>query len=211
MIEERRLGMEGPTYAVLASGPSLTKAMALKACSVADKVIAINETWIMAPEADTLYACDWQWWGYRAPSYAQFPGERICGTDIERAKRAMPRAKYLDRVKTVQVVPGARDMFLTGPKIGAGGSSAFQATNLAVKRGAKRILLLGVDCKNPNAHWHPPHQFISAQNQTDVTMNLWLKSWRTAGVTLERAGVQVLNCSPNSALDCFPRVEVPDA
>lgn len=198
------------TWAIIASGPSATPARAVRVANAADKVIVINESWLLVKSADILYACDWQWWGYRAPSYEMFAGKRVCGTNIERAKRAMPRAAYLEQVKVVPVVPELREFIFNGEQLGAGGSSAFQAANLAVIKGATRLLLVGVDCHSPNAHWHVDHCFPAAATQDEHTMTLWLRSWASAARQLSARNIDVVNYSPGSALDCFPIKDAPE-
>lgn len=77
--------------------------------------------------------------------------------------------------------------------------------------GAKRIVLLGYDMKqgpNGEKHWHPDHTHGS--NPGKGQFDGWLKRYRTLPPDLEKAGVDVLNCTPNSALDCFPMARLED-
>lgn len=90
-------------------------------------------------------------------------------------------------------------------RIHQGGNSGFQALNLAVLLGARRVLLLGFDLgrRGGRRHWHGDHP--GDLNNPDETNFAW---WRTAFAgavpDLARAGVAVVNCTPGSALDCFP-------
>ena len=89
-----------------------------------------------------------------------------------------------------------------------GGNSGYQAVNLAVLLGAKRILLLGYDMKHgPNGekHWHEDH---SANNPPPAQLADWVKIYATMLPDLEKAGVVVVNCTPESALDCFPKAKL---
>ena len=98
-----------------------------------------------------------------------------------------------------------------GPRIGSGGSSAFQAVNLAARWGAKRIILLGVDCRSPGSRWHGAHPHPMQPNPTETTMRLWLDAWRGAARDLRARGVEVINCAPGSALEAFPKMEIGEA
>jgi hypothetical protein len=95
-------------------------------------------------------------------------------------------------------------------KLHIGGNSGYQAINLAVLKGAARILLLGYDMKegpNGEKHWHSDHVGM-ANGPGDFSG--WLKHFRTLPPDLARAGCEVLNCTPDSALDCFPRARLED-
>ncbi|MCR4331299.1 MAG: hypothetical protein NUV34_01125 [Sulfuricaulis sp.] len=92
-----------------------------------------------------------------------------------------------------------------------GGNSGFQALNFGVLAGAKSILLLGYDAREPigNApsHWfghHPKREPVAAYA-------LYRQSMKAAAGAIKSAGVRVLNCSPGSAIDCFEKIKIEDA
>jgi len=93
-------------------------------------------------------------------------------------------------------------MIFEGKHIGGGGNSGFQAMNLAVKQGATRLLLLGFDFRG--AHWFGQHP-AGLGNPSDSTMQRWVACMETAAKQLSDRGVEVVNCSRDSALTCFPR------
>jgi len=102
-------------------------------------------------------------------------------------------------------------MIWEGHKIGAGSNSAFQAANLAVRWGASRIILLGVDCHSPGKHWHSNHTFVETSHQKQTLMHSWMRSWTNASKDLAQRGVEVVNCSPGTALDAFPKMTIEHA
>lgn len=82
-----------------------------------------------------------------------------------------------------------------------GTNSGYQAINIAVLAGARRILLLGYDMHFPNgkSHWHGEHPIkIPEQHYTGYT-----KQFATMLDQLKKLGVEVVNCSPGSALKYF--------
>lgn len=83
-----------------------------------------------------------------------------------------------------------------------GQNSGYQALNIAVLAGAKRILLLGIDMVGK--HWHPEHPDPSGANIYHGC--IW--HMNKAAPLLKSLGVEVLNCSPISALKCFPKVDI---
>lgn len=89
-----------------------------------------------------------------------------------------------------------------------GGNSGYQAINLAVLLGAARILLLGYDMKtgpNGEKHWHPDH---AGRNPGESQFSGWRAAFPTMLPDLARAGVAVINCTPGSALTCFPQARI---
>ena len=97
-------------------------------------------------------------------------------------------------------------------RIHQGANSGYQAINLAVHFGAKRIILLGYDMKSGpggELHHHPDHP--TGMNNPDAgNYARWIKNFATMEPDLNRAGVEVINCTPGSALECFPRAHLED-
>ena len=84
------------------------------------------------------------------------------------------------------------------------GSNGAGAINLAYHFGARRILLVGMDMKpgpNGEKHWHPDHPKPLVQGQQ---FEEWRKKMGVLAVDLKTEGVTVVNCTPGSALTCFP-------
>ena len=82
--------------------------------------------------------------------------------------------------------------------------------NLAVQFGAKRILLLGFDMTvSRGVHWHGPHE-DGLKNPHEGTCVTWRTLFASAAPDLEKAGVEVINVTSNSALTCFPMGKLTD-
>jgi hypothetical protein len=83
--------------------------------------------------------------------------------------------------------------------------------NLAVLLGAKRILLLGYDMKfgpNGERHWHKDH---AGRNPAEAQLQEWREKFATMVPDLAKAGVEVINCSRDTALDMFPKLKLEEA
>lgn len=91
--------------------------------------------------------------------------------------------------------------------IRTGGNSGYQALNLAVLLGASRIILLGYDMRG--SHWHGDHPKRLA-NPKESDFAAWRARFATTLPDLARAGVEVLNCSRDTALECFARARLED-
>lgn len=171
---------------VAASGPSLQKSD-LEYIRNKARLITINTSYRLAPWADALYACDDAWWRTERP---EFRGHRFT-----QDKKAADVAVYIPSVDKL-------GLSLVPDCIHQGANSGYQALNLAVLLGAKRIILLGFDMSG--GHWHGRHP-SPLNNPSESNFGRWRKNFETTLTDLDRAGVSVINASRESALDCFPR------
>jgi hypothetical protein len=168
------------TCVVLATGQSVNQA-------VADRVrhlptVAVNDAFRLAPWAQALVACDANWWR-KTPGALAFPGERWCASAIEGCARITARAG-----------------------IGNGTNSGLLGLDYWVRRGAKRILLLGIDMQG--THYFGRHEEF--KNTEPGRFRIFLWQFQKYAETIP-ADVAVLNCSPISALDVFPKVALDEA
>lgn len=92
--------------------------------------------------------------------------------------------------------------------LATGRNGAYQAVNFAIHTGASRIILLGVDCRDGKngPHWHGKHSG-ALRNPDKSTYGSWIAAWNTMPPALPR-GVEVVNCSPGSAVECFPQARL---
>jgi hypothetical protein len=147
-----------------------------------------------------VYGCDPAWWRHRQ-GLAEFPGLKVAWDGGQ-----------LDYPGLLTVtIPGSRtagfcDEMLFGAvgTIGGGRNSGFQAINLAAQLGACRILLIGFDMTDrAGVHWYGRNAWTGANNPDAGQMAAWARVLARAAPGLLNRGVEVLNCSPSSALNCF--------
>lgn len=88
------------------------------------------------------------------------------------------------------------------------GNSGAGAIMTAVRRGAARVILLGYDCQATagRRHWHADHRRPLGNAGS---LPKWPDQFRAMRPHL--AGVEVLNASRETALDCFPRIALEEA
>jgi hypothetical protein len=182
------------TVVLIASGPSLTQEDVDYVQHKA-KVIVVNDNYKRAPWADILYACDHSWWDTHqgVPEFKQ----------MKWTQDKMTVSKWPE----INFIPGKHSpgLSLDNKLIHFGANSGYQSLNIAVHLGAKKILLLGFDMKlGPNGikHW-----FGSHPKRIDRTLpvNKWVTNFATTVKDLDRAGVEVINCSRDTAITCFRR------
>lgn len=181
--------------AILASGESLTAQQCelvkqWRNAGTGRRVIAINTTFRLAPFADVLYGCDRHWWNayYEEASAIFKPGQMW--TQLEGG------APLVNAIRSIRA-PG---LSKTLGVIHQGANGGYQAMGLAVMWGAKKLVLLGFDCKG--GHWHGDHP---APMNARLPHDVWLAAYATLAPDLKTAGVEVVNCSPDSAITVFPK------
>jgi hypothetical protein len=199
----------GATVVCLASGPSLTRKDVAFVRGRA-RVIAINNTWELAPWADALWATDASWWiqheGVPAFRGSKFALKAIIGNPQTQRVKGLP---FYDDVHVLRHV-GREGLSADPAAICSGGNGGYAAINLAVHLGASRILLLGYDCQfgpKGEKHWHGDHP----AGATTMDFPLWLTRYATLATLLARRGVSVVNCSRQTAIPSFPRMPIEQA
>jgi len=212
--------------ALLAGGPSLTPehfemvGEARKADRL--RVIAINDSYLLAPWADLHYAADAKWHRWHDAGIDK-PALRLSAAEVRGRWHAFPGQKCtiqncggLTVDDSVHVLRN-RDFPEHGDRISTdrgalatGRNSGFQALNLAILAGSRRILLLGFDAKNgPGGlpHWHGDHPVPSPP----AAFAEFLRAFSAAARDIEAAGVSVVNCSADSAIDTWPKMTLAEA
>jgi hypothetical protein len=159
-------------------------------------VIAINDSYQLAPWADYHYFCDKKWhdWHKDRADYQAYTGQRITQDDV------IEPGIWKVAGKAGKGLSDSPDL------IHYGQNSGYQALNIAWLMGARRILLLGYDMKfaaNGASHWFGDHPDKIRSNYPS-----WLTGFSQAAEQLHAAGVEVINCSPDTALICFNRASL---
>lgn len=175
----------GETVACIASGPSLTKADCDAVHAKGWRTIVTNTTFQLAPWADALFAFDGSWWReYRHQVDAVFAGDRVTCSSAGR-------------------VMGAAESLLYQPWFAPFQNSGASAIALAVLTGPARIVLLGYDCQKTGgkSHWHGDHPSTLSNA---LSMSHWPRAFRNVSRFAKEHGVKVINCTRQTALECFP-------
>ena len=190
---------EGRTIAVLAGGPSLTQEQ-VDYCRGRAKVIAINNAYQLASWADMLYFCDDRWWKWHQDDAAlqSFAGEIVTLENPNLCER-------FTRIKSVRNY-GNDGLSELPDGVKTGANSGYQVINLAVHLGAAKIVLLGYDMafKGGRSHWHQGHPMNPSEN----TYQSMLPNFPTLVEPLKKRGVDVINATPGSALECFRKKDL---
>lgn len=139
---------------------------------------AVGNAYELAPWADFIAASDGAWWRSN-PAARELPGRKFC----------MGTAAEIERVRIDQ--------------LGSVVNSGVLALECAVQAGATRILLIGFDMRG--THFFGPYTngLRNTQPHQRAQHVLQYEAWARM-----RRGVEVINCTPGSALTCFPKAEL---
>lgn len=172
---------DGKTVCCIASGPSLGASDCEAVGSAGIPAIAVNSSWRLARFASVIYAGDLCWWD-------------AYGAEIDISAERWTCSQR-----------AAHEHGLSLHRAAGGYNSGLRAIQLAIELGAARVLLLGYDCSiNSGTHWHGDH--IKTKNPDEKLCLLWQRQF----AQLNTLGIEIINCSRETALTCFPRARLED-
>lgn len=186
-------------WVIAASGPSLTQEDVNAARGL--NVCVINSSYWLAPWANILYACDGHWWDwhYEKPEW-KAKLDAFEGQKWTQDKGAAD--KY--GLNYIESKPNA-GLSNNPALIHQGSNSGIQAINLLYHLGAREIILLGYDMKGdknkPHWHGHHPNRVVSCWDQ-------WIRFYDYVAADAVKMGLNIINCSRDTALTCFPRKQL---
>lgn len=205
---------EGKTVVCIASGPSTTAQQIelVHGARTRDAVraIVVNDMYLVAPWADVLYFADEKWWRWHTAGLAKsWPWAKFSPEQVRGAFAGFAGQKVTIKHATMASDPkifvllndGADGLSARQEAIRTGSNSGFQAMNIAALAGAKRILMLGYDMRfiGGRSHSHNGHSV----KMNEAAYAGYAAKFSTLERPLERLGVEVLNCTPGSAIKTF--------
>lgn len=166
-------------------------------------IIAVNMSFQLGDWVDCVFFGDHGFWKRKHIELLAFQGLRVTCRSEELIRD--------DRVKFLQMNPRKKQGITFNPPgvISWNFNSGGAAINLAVQFGAKRIILLGFDMNldaNNNQHWHK--EYTSPLSSVKDSMHQHLKGFPVMAEDIKGTGIEIINCSPNSAIQCFPKANI---
>ena len=185
---------QGQTAFIIAGGTSV-KTIDLEQLR-GQRVIAINSSWAAVPFADYLIFADSRWWEFQREKLmtAKFAGRIVSCSQSSRAPQLL-------RVRrTTKMVPD-RDALMVQF------TTSTAAIDLAVKLGAARIVLLGLDGKvgaDGKTHHHKDHPWRNVPG--------WEGKHRRDFISiiepLRQLGIEICHGTPGSAYEFWPTIDL---
>ncbi len=169
-------------------------------------VIGVNVAYMLGNWIDMVFFGDTGFFLKHKIALASFPNLRVsCSGHASKISwvKYVPRDK--EHVKGISPHPG-----MVSWNLNSGGA----AINLAVRTGAKRIILLGFDMKlSPEStqHWHNVYgkgQKLRPDQLRKLPFERHLRGFPHIAREAAAMDVEILNANPDSAIDCFKKVNV---
>lgn len=203
---------DGETAIICGTGPSITPdviAMCNKAKADGKvRLFGMNHNYVDF-DLDLLHACNYQLYDYYYPRDEQLrDGKFLKYTTRPELEGKYPGVNYIKEVW----LPGLSTDPLT---VHAHHGTSCQVMNLALHYGIKKMLLIGFDMR----HKGKRHYFGDGEYPEPLqhfTRNLG-PSGELVGLIKEMAtikpetyDIEIINCTPNSAMTCFPMGDLKD-
>lgn len=188
----------------MANGPSLSLEQVQHVRAAGPKVIAINAAYQIAPWADIVYGADPPFWRAHAGELRGMPCLRVCGGD-DGDVRALIAQGVVDLRLEVHGDPA-----LAKFEVGAtqhGQHSGYQALEMAIAliRRRGRVILLGYDCRTIGGRRNSVQK--APELERDSPYQRWPEQFARMPIP---EGVEIVNCSPGSAITAFRAAELTD-
>ena len=192
------------------------------------RLFGCNRTFLDVPDLEVLHGCNSEFWDYyhrdirNAQLDTGYPKE--CWTTRPGLEQKYDGLTYFpEKDKPGLAVPG------TGEPLHHGHSTGYQLVGLAWMLGAKRIVLLGYDMKfasdydgrsrktgsTPRHYFgeypEPLQHWPSVKVEDGVHVEL-IEYYQSIADQIERddLDLEIINCSPDTALDMFPQMPIED-
>jgi hypothetical protein len=168
-------------------------------------VIGVNNMYMLGHWPDVCFFGDCGWYLVHRLALANWPNLKVtcCNRFANKPKEKSEGIKYLPKnTKHRFGISEDRNTVSWNSNSGAA------AISLAAHFGVKRVILLGFDmCLGPDgqSHCHKGHG-----NKKPPPFARHLKGFPEIASDAARMGIEILNASPVSAIDNFPKVEVKD-
>lgn len=159
------------------------------------------------PRADVLMCTDKRWLAAN-PDLSGYEGPQIIVTQPDAVKVEDPRMLYVAR----KFIGDARsDPFARRDTLVEGWNSTSTNISLAIIRGARRIILLGVDlAPGPNLRRRIYDDSRDSLKLANPRYERQVRHLTMQSMWVRRKGVTVINCSPRSDLRCYPYADWDD-
>lgn len=171
-------------------------------------VIGINNAYLLGPWIDCVFFGDCAWYLVHRKALAKFPNLKVtcCPRFANRPLKDMEGIKYLAKGggRGIAGSPGKLHGISDNPgKVAWNSNSGAAAISLAAHFGVKRIVLLGFDMalESGSSHWHRGH---GAKKPPPFARHL--RGFPAIAEDAARLGIEILNASPNSAIESFRKV-----
>ena len=199
---------EGATVYVIGGGPSVKDQDLTALHDTGHRVIGVNNAFELGPWVDVCYFGDCRWLDWNHKGLQQYSGLVVtsCQRPNLRERKWMKVLKRDESKNGISKRPGSICWNL---------NSGASAIDLAVKLGAKKVVLLGFDMKtkagggNKGHNWHDRHTPRHTPADT-IYAQRFLPGFKKIKADLDALEIECANATPDSALTLFEMVRLED-
>ena len=202
------------TIACIGTGPSVTIQQADIARQKGFELYVCNNAFQLATDAALIYGCNYEWWKHYHKYVKDFPMEKWT------TNRQAADEFGINHINEKFMWGLSEDPDV----ISHGHGSGFSLVSMAHRAGADRIVLLGYDMKyapdydgKARSIGSQPRHFFG-NGEYPEKMQHWPSVQVRRGVHVElvelyravkgQGLVEIVNCTPGSAIDCFERKHI---
>ena len=167
-------------------------------------VIGINVAYLIGDWIDMVFFGDASFFLPHQQRLALFPGMKVsCHAGVEKYKWVRYVGKDPNKTKGI-----SNNLNM----VSWNGNSGAAAISVAAHAGAKRIMLLGFDMSldNNRQHWHDIYHRGNKPDLKKMPFNRHLRGFSDIAKDARRLGIEIVNVSPNSAINEFRKVSLKD-
>jgi len=169
-------------------------------------VIGVNVAYLIGDWIDLVFFGDSGFILKHQEALSKFQGLKVsCHPRVDN----MSWIKYLSRDKN-----HSQGISSNPKKVSWNGNSGAAAISVAANAGAKRIILLGFDMKlgvDSSQHWHDLYGRSAINDERrarKMPFHRHLRGFPEIARDAKSRGIEILNASPDSAIECFRKVTV---
>lgn len=198
----------GATVAILGSGPSI-KDVNLDTLfnNRSIKTIGVNHAFRLGP-VDILWFGDHGWYQANQADIDAFAGLKLtCDTSLPEMPwpHHIKRVRRCDHASDLYGIEAARTDYVRWNN-NSGGS----AINVAYHLGAAKVLLLGFDMRRVKSRLHYHDHYPERDTKHDPFVK-HLPCFTQIAADAEALGLEIVNCTPGSAITQFPTMRLEEA
>jgi hypothetical protein len=170
-------------------------------------VIGVNVAYLLGNWVDMVFFGDSGFFLKHLHGLARYSGIRItCHSDVKK----YDWVKFMARDRKAHGLSSSPEMICWNNNSGAA------SINVAVHTGAKRIILVGFDMKlstDAHQHWHNAYgkgaiNMKDARKMMKLPFQRHLRGFPDIARDAKKLGIEILNASPDSAIQDFKKVTV---
>jgi len=171
-------------------------------------VIGINVAYLLGDWIDMVFFGDGGFFMKHSVGLSKFPGLKVsCHPKAEKVKWV----KFVGRDGS-----HSRGISNSPSRVSWNGNSGAAAINVTAHAGAKRIILLGFDMRLSDTnyqHWHDLYGrhkagYKNKKGKINLPFTRHLRGFPQIASDAKKLGVEIINASPTSMINCFPKYSV---